>query len=110
MSVWTGAAEGTALRGAVKVVVHNAGVVTSLKLTDAALDAGAAGLSSAIMAALGAAKQAVADEVGRSAANEFGANAEVTTLMAADMSKRMGVMPDLAGPGRPTRPSGGVIG
>ena len=104
--------EGTALRGAVKVTVNNAGVLTSLKLSDAALDAGAAGLSSAILAAIGAAKQAVADDVGRSAADQFGAEGEVTTLMVSDMARRMGVTADLNAPRMPrtSRPSGGVIG
>jgi hypothetical protein len=75
--------------------VNNAGVVTSLHLTDAALEGGPAALSGAILAAITAAKQAVADETGRSAVAEFGRDGEVTHLMVADLSKRFGVTPDI---------------
>jgi len=100
MKAWAGrieqlTGEGTAMRGAVRVSVNNAGVVTGLQLTDAALDSGPAALSGAILAAITAAKQAVADETGRSAAAEFGRDGEVTHLMVADLSKRFGVTPDL---------------
>ncbi len=104
-------AEGSALRGAVRVSVNNGGVVTGLRLTDAALDAGAAGLGQAILQAINAAKQSVADETGRSAAEHFGRDGEVTRLMVADLTKRLGVTADLdgTGPQRPG-PAGGVIG
>ncbi|HMT32899.1 MAG TPA: YbaB/EbfC family nucleoid-associated protein [Dermatophilaceae bacterium] len=100
MKAWAGrieqvTGEGTALRGAVRVSVNNAGVVTSLHLTDAALEGGPAALSGAILAAITAAKQAVADETGRSAVAEFGRDGEVTHLMVADLSKRFGVTPDI---------------
>ena len=65
------------------------------QLTDAALDSGPAALSGAILAAITAATQAVADETGRSAAAEFGREGEVTQLMVADLSKRFGVTPGL---------------
>jgi len=106
---------GSALRGAVKVEVNHSGVLTSLKLTDAALDAGPNSLAAAILAAVEAATQAVADETGRSAASQFGRDGEVTRLMVADLTKRLRVTPDLDGPagegyaGGP-RHTGGVLG
>lgn len=101
--------EGTAMRGAVKVSVNNSGVLTGLTLTDAALDAGARGLATAILDAIGAAKQVVADQMGRSAADQFGRDGEITQLMVADMNKRLGVTPDFDAPPAAGRP-GGVIG
>ncbi len=106
--------EGSALRGAVRVSVNHSGVLQSLRLTDAALAAGAQGLTAAILSALEQAKQSVADETIGSAAALFGRDAEVTRLMLNDLSTRLGVSADLdAGrsAGRERRgPLGGVLG
>ncbi len=87
-------AEGTALRGNVRVVVNHSGVVQSVRVTEAGCDAGAAALSTGLMDALRAAYQAVGDAVARSAASRFGEDAEITRLMVDDLSTRLGVRVD----------------
>lgn len=87
-------AEGTALRGNIRVVVDHSGVVQSVRVTQAGCDAGAAALSAGVMDALKAAYQAVGDAVARSAATRFGEDAEVTRLMVDDLSARLGVRVD----------------
>jgi DNA-binding protein YbaB len=87
-------AEGTALRGNVRVVVNHSGVVQSVRVTEAGCDAGAAALSAGLMDALRAAYQAVGDAVARSAATRFGEDAEITRLMVDDLSTRLGVPVD----------------
>ena len=84
-------AEGTALRGSVRVSVNHSGVVQSVRITEAGCDAGAAALSTGLMDALRAAYQAVGDAVARSAASRFGEGAELTRLMVDDLSSRLGV-------------------
>lgn len=91
-------AEGTALRGGVRVAVNNAGVLTSVRVTDQACEAGGPALASGIMAAVKAAQQIVADELGRSAARRFGREAELTQRMVEDVSARMGVSVNLEEP------------
>jgi DNA-binding protein YbaB len=87
-------AEGTALRGNIRVVVDHSGVVQSVRVTQVGCDAGAAALSAGVMDALKAAYQAVGDAVARSAATRFGEDAEVTRLMVDDLSARLGVRVD----------------
>ncbi|HEY6742936.1 MAG TPA: YbaB/EbfC family nucleoid-associated protein [Lapillicoccus sp.] len=87
-------AEGSALRGNVRVSVNHSGVVQSVSITDAGCDAGAAALSTGVMDALQAAYKAVGDAVARSAASRFGQDAELTRLMVDDLSTRLGVSID----------------
>jgi DNA-binding protein YbaB len=87
-------AEGTALRGNVRVSVNHSGVVQSVRITEAGCDAGAAGLSTGVMDALQAAYKAVGHAVARSAASRFGENAELTRLMVDDLASRLGVSID----------------
>ena len=87
-------AEGTALRGNIRVVVDHSGVVQSVRVTQAGCDAGADALSAGVMDALKAAYQAIGDAGARSAATRFGEDAEVTRLMVDDLSARLGVRVD----------------
>lgn len=87
-------AEGTALRGNVRVSVNHSGVVQSVRITEAGCDAGAAALSTGVMDALQAAYKAVGDAVARSAASRFGKDAELTRLMVDDIASRLGVSID----------------
>jgi DNA-binding protein YbaB len=87
-------AEGSALRGNVRVLVNHSGVVQSVRITDAGCDAGAAALSTGVMDALQAAYKAVGDAVARSAASRFGQDTELTRLMVDDLSTRLGVSID----------------
>jgi len=98
-------AEGTAMRGGVRVTVSNSGVVTSVRVTDQACQAGGAAVTAGLTEALGAAQQAVADAMGRSVAQRFGADAEITQLMVGDLSSRLGVQVNLDRP-RPGRQDG----
>ncbi len=100
-------AEGSAMRGAVRLTVNNSGVVTSVKVSDQACDAGGAAVSRGLMEALQAAQQAVADAMGRSVAGRFGRDAEITQLMVGDLSTRLGVSANLDEPRR--GPRDGVI-
>jgi len=100
-------AEGSAMRGAVRLTVNNSGVVTSVKVSDQACDAGGAAVSRGLMEALQAAQQAVADAMGRSVAGRFGRDAEITQLMVGDLSTRLGVSVNLDEPRR--GPRDGVI-
>lgn len=105
--------EGSALRSGVRVSVNHSGVLQSLRLSEAALGAGPEALARAILTAVEQAKQAVADETAGTAVEHFGRDGEVTRLMVADLSKRLGVTADLGGgPGRGPRPGGpgGVLG
>ena len=98
--------EGTALRGAVRVTVNNSGVATGVRITDEGCEAGGRALSAAVMEAMGAAQQAVGDVVARSAAARFGEDGEITRLMVADLSQRLGVDIDVSEPPTGSRPYG----
>jgi DNA-binding protein YbaB len=88
-------AEGTALRGNVRVSVNHSGVVQSVRITEAGCDAGAAAAPpTGVMDALQAAYKAVGDAVARSAASRFGKDAELTRLMVDDLASRLGVSID----------------
>ncbi len=102
--------QGQALRGGVRVSVSHTGVLQSLHLSEPALQVGANALARAILDALDAAKQAVADATAASVAAQFGPEAEITRLMVTDLGKRLGVTPKPPGsaPGRGDRP--GVLG
>jgi DNA-binding protein YbaB len=100
-------AEGSAMRGAVRLTVNNSGVVTSVRVSDQACDAGGAAVSRGLMEALQTAQQAVADAMGRSVAGRFGRDAEITQLMVGDLSTRLGVSVNLDEPRR--GPRDGVI-
>ena len=92
--------EGRALRGGVRVTVSNTGVLQTLHLSEPALQVGADGLARAILEAIDAAKQVVADETAATAVAQFGTDGEVTRLMVADLGKRLGVTPEPTGSGR----------
>lgn len=100
-------AEGSAMRGAVRLTVNNSGVVSSIRVSDQACDAGGAAVSRGLMEALQTAQQAVADAMGRSVAGRFGRDAEITQLMVGDLSTRLGVSVNLDEPRR--GPRDGVI-